>query len=71
MGRNDTFLAGLITGAVIGAVAGLLLAPKSGKETREMLVDQGQRAGRYVGDAIRRRRGEEETSDDTASVSTR
>ena len=33
------FLAGFAIGAAIGAVAGILLAPKSGAETREMLGD--------------------------------
>ena len=33
------FLAGFAVGAAIGAVAGILLAPKSGAETREMLSD--------------------------------
>jgi gas vesicle protein len=34
---NDTnsFFKGLATGAIVGAVAGILLAPKSGEETRE------------------------------------
>jgi gas vesicle protein len=32
---------GLVVGIVAGAVAGLLLAPKSGKETREQLFGQG------------------------------
>ena len=31
------FLAGFAVGAALGAVAGILLAPKSGEETREML----------------------------------
>ena len=31
------FLAGFAVGAALGAVAGILLAPKSGDETREML----------------------------------
>ena len=33
------FLAGFAVGAALGAVAGILLAPKSGQETREMLGD--------------------------------
>lgn len=33
------FLAGFAVGAALGAVAGILLAPKSGAETREMLGD--------------------------------
>ena len=32
------FLAGFIVGGAVGALAGLLLAPKSGEETREMLA---------------------------------
>ena len=32
------FLAGFIVGGAVGAIAGLLLAPKSGEETREMLA---------------------------------
>lgn len=33
------FLAGFIVGGSIGAVAGILLAPQSGEETRELLSD--------------------------------
>ena len=32
------FLAGFIVGGAVGALAGLLLAPKSGEETREMIA---------------------------------
>jgi gas vesicle protein len=32
---------GFLFGAVVGAVAGLLLAPKSGKETRQQLLGEG------------------------------
>ena len=46
------FLAGFIVGGALGAIAGILLAPKSGKETREMLVtsakDAAQRADETV-----------------------
>lgn len=31
------FLAGFIIGGAVGAIAGILLAPKSGAETREMI----------------------------------
>lgn len=31
------FLAGVIVGGALGAIAGILLAPQSGEETREML----------------------------------
>lgn len=40
MTRNIKVFTGIIAGAVIGAVAGLLLAPKSGKETRKLLKAQ-------------------------------
>ena len=33
------FLAGFIVGGAIGAVAGVLLAPRSGEETRKILKD--------------------------------
>ena len=36
------FLAGFAVGAAIGAVAGILLAPKSGEETREILGDMAE-----------------------------
>lgn len=35
MSSSDDFFKGLILGAVVGATAGILLAPKSGAETRE------------------------------------
>lgn len=33
------FLAGFIVGGALGAIAGVLLAPQAGEETREMLCD--------------------------------
>lgn len=33
------FLAGFLVGGTLGAVAGILLAPQSGDETRELLSD--------------------------------
>ncbi len=45
---TDDFFKGLLFGAVIGAAAGILLAPKSGAETREdikkLAVDMGDKA---------------------------
>jgi len=35
-----TFFLGILAGAVIGGVAALLMAPKSGPETRDMLKDR-------------------------------
>ncbi len=36
------FLAGFIVGGAIGAVAGILLAPRSGEETRKLLKDTAE-----------------------------
>ncbi len=38
------FVIGLITGAVLGIVIGLLFAPASGAKTRRRIVDEAQRA---------------------------
>ena len=46
MARGGSLLSGLIGGAVAGTVAGLLLAPKAGKEAREIVRDKG---GTYIG----------------------
>jgi len=35
------FLAGLIAGAIVGGAAAALLAPRSGPETREQIVERG------------------------------
>lgn len=37
---NETFLVGGAVGAVVGVIAALLLAPKSGKELRDVLGDK-------------------------------
>ncbi|MGC6769996.1 YtxH domain-containing protein [Enterococcus sp. LJL128] len=34
------FLKGLIFGSVVGGIGGLLLAPRSGKETQEKIIDE-------------------------------
>jgi gas vesicle protein len=38
MSKKMDFIGGLIVGGLIGAVVGILYAPKSGKETREDLA---------------------------------
>jgi gas vesicle protein len=35
------FLAGLIAGAIVGGAAAALLAPRSGPQTREQIVERG------------------------------
>jgi gas vesicle protein len=41
MGKNKFFL-GALLGAAAGAVAGILFAPKSGKETRKIIADKSK-----------------------------
>lgn len=36
------FLAGFVVGGAIGTIAGILLAPKSGEETRKLLSESAQ-----------------------------
>lgn len=56
MKKRDMFIVGLISGAVLGAVAALLLAPKTGKETRRILANG-------VGNLWRRKTGGSGTKD--------
>jgi gas vesicle protein len=37
MARSSSFLEGILVGAAIGFIGGVLLAPRSGKETREKI----------------------------------
>ncbi len=39
--KTGKILAGILSGAAIGAVAGLLFAPKRGTETRKNIADKG------------------------------
>lgn len=39
MSSTTKFLAGFLIGGAVGALTGILLAPKSGEETRKMLKD--------------------------------
>ncbi|HBT20836.1 MAG TPA: hypothetical protein DEA47_05705 [Peptococcaceae bacterium] len=40
MSDNGDFLAGLVIGGLLGFIAGVLLAPASGKETRSKIADK-------------------------------
>ena len=66
--RNHDFLTGLLFGGVLGGVAALFLAPKSGKELRTDIQDTGKKAiheteaffgeaGHRVSEARQRARG--------------
>jgi len=48
--RSEGFLLGTIVGAAIAGVSALLFAPKSGKELREDLTQQTDRAKSQVKD---------------------
>lgn len=43
-GSCGSFTAGLILGAIAGAVVALLYAPKTGRETRELLKQKAEEA---------------------------
>ena len=45
-----SFISGLFTGLLTGAVAGILLAPKSGKETRDDIKNLAVEFGEKVSD---------------------
>ena len=47
------FLAGFAIGATIGAVAGILLAPKSGAETRELLGDMASDMAKKTDETVK------------------
>ena len=47
------FLAGFIVGGAIGAIAGVLLAPKSGEETRAMLADGAKEAMKRADETVK------------------
>jgi gas vesicle protein len=44
-------VAGVVFGAAVGATLGLILAPRTGKETRQMLAESGERMRRQASDA--------------------
>lgn len=47
------FLAGFVVGGAIGAIAGILLAPKSGEETRAMLADSAKSAMKKADETVK------------------
>ncbi len=70
MVKTNKLVTGLIAGAALGAVAGLLFAPKPGKESRQIVAARADelrnkadglrsKAGGYV-DAMRSRRKSKE-----------
>ena len=53
MEKGNKLVTGLVAGAAVGAIAGLLLAPKTGKETRSIVSTRADKirhkTGHYVG----------------------
>ena len=56
MNTSGKILTAAAVGLAAGALAGLLLAPRSGKETREMLKKKGEQAAEHVTDGIEKGR---------------
>lgn len=48
MNKKSNFAAGIVAGAVVGAISALLLAPQSGKKTRQDIVKHAQKVGKKV-----------------------
>jgi gas vesicle protein len=57
MDKQDSdlvFLAGLVVGAIVGGAAAALLAPRSGPETREQIVERGLELKSRAEDVVER-----------------
>jgi gas vesicle protein len=53
-GQGNGFMMGLLTGAVLGAGLGMLLAPKAGNELRGALGEQARNLGTKASEQYRR-----------------
>jgi gas vesicle protein len=53
-GGGNGFMMGLLTGTVLGAGLGMLLAPKRGSELRTQISEQASSFGRAAGEQLRR-----------------
>jgi len=53
MSTAGKFLAGFIVGGAVGAIAGILLAPKSGAETREILKNSAVDAKKKAEETVK------------------
>ncbi len=52
MDNGKKLVTGLVAGAVMGTIAGMLLAPKSGKENRKMVGEKASKIRTRTGGAI-------------------
>ena len=70
MSNANTIVTGLIAGVALGAVVGLLFAPKSGKVTRRFVAIRArQMTGEYMGSLRQRvrRRGEVDVLEESSN----
>ncbi len=49
---SDKFFAGFVAGGMMGAIAGILLAPSSGKDTRDLISEKAQLTKSKVEDSV-------------------
>ncbi len=70
MTKGNKFVAGIAVGAVAGAAIGLLVAPKTGKETRQMVSSRAGDVKHKVGQLIRRGKTGEGSEDNHVEVAT-
>ena len=52
MAISKKMVTGLVAGAVVGSIAGLLLAPRSGKENRKMVGEKASKIKSRTGGAM-------------------
>jgi len=50
---TERFLGGFVIGAAVGGVLGLLLAPSSGEETREKILDKTEEVYKHSEDSLK------------------
>ena len=53
-GSGGGFMMGLLTGTVLGAGLGMLLAPKAGSELRGQIGEQAKHLGEYAADQYKK-----------------
>jgi gas vesicle protein len=58
---SGSFISGLLVGAVVGVALGLLFAPQSGKETRELVRARAITAKEKAADFINKIRNQPES----------
>jgi len=52
MADSGDFLAGLVIGGLLGFIAGVMLAPAPGKETREIIAEKTQTAVKETRESV-------------------